>query len=66
MLKFAPIMPAFCLLLLYSYYSNNFAGEIDGSLNPSVLKVMGRCLIFIIFGGVIYVLADKSITMPGS
>ena len=32
MLKFAPIMPAFCLLLLYSYYANNFAGEIDGSL----------------------------------
>ena len=29
------------------------------------IKVTGRCLIFIIFGGVIYVLADKSITMPG-
>jgi len=25
-------MPAFCLLLFYSYYSNNFAGKIDASL----------------------------------
>ena len=32
MLKFAPIMPAFCLLPLYSYYANNFAGKIDASL----------------------------------
>ena len=32
MLKFAAIMPAFCLLLLYSYYANNFAGKIDTSL----------------------------------
>ena len=30
------------------------------------IKVTGRCLIFIIFGGMIYVLADKSITTPGS
>ena len=33
--------------------------------NPSVLRLWGRCLIFIIFGGMIYVLADKSITMHG-
>ena len=33
LLDCAPIMPVFCLLLLYSYYSNNFAGEIDGSLD---------------------------------
>ena len=32
MLKFAPIMPAFCFLLLYSYYANNFAGKIEASL----------------------------------
>ena len=32
MLKFAPIMPAFCLLLLYSYYASNFSGKIDASL----------------------------------
>ena len=32
MLKFAPIMPAFCLLPLYSYYANNFAGKINASL----------------------------------
>jgi len=25
-------MPAFCLLLLYSYYANNFAGKINASL----------------------------------
>ena len=25
-------MPAFCSLLLLSYYSNNFAGKIDASL----------------------------------
>jgi len=35
LLDFSPIMPAFCLLLSYSYYSNNFAGEIDGSLNDN-------------------------------
>ena len=29
------------------------------------IKVTGRCLIFIIFGIVIYVLANKSIMMPG-
>ena len=29
LLKFTPIMPAFCLLLLYSDYSNNFANKID-------------------------------------
>ena len=29
-IKIAPIMPAFCLLLLH--YSNYFAGEIDVSL----------------------------------
>ena len=32
MLKFTPIMPAFCLLLLHSYYANNFASKIDASL----------------------------------
>ena len=32
MLEFAPIMPAFCSLLLPSYYSNNFAGKINASL----------------------------------
>ena len=32
MLKFVPIMPAFCSLLLSSYYSNNFASKIDASL----------------------------------
>ena len=36
-----------------------------GKGNPSVLRLRGRCLIFIIFGGVIYVLADNSITMRG-
>ena len=25
-------LQAFCLLLLYSYYANNFAGKIDASL----------------------------------
>ena len=38
MLKFAPIMPAFCLLLLYSSYANNFARKIDASLE--VLQIM--------------------------
>jgi len=32
LVNFSPILPAFCLLLSYSYYSNNFAGEIDGPL----------------------------------
>jgi len=36
LLDFSPIMPAFCLLLLYSYYSNNFAGKIDASLAFSI------------------------------
>ena len=29
---FAPIMLAFCFLLLPSYYATNFAGKIDASL----------------------------------
>ena len=37
--KVAPTMPAFCLLLLYSYYSNNFAGEIDASLDLTCLMI---------------------------
>ena len=32
MLKFAPIMPAFCSLRFPSHYSKNFAGKIDASL----------------------------------
>ena len=32
LLEFCPIMLAICLLLYSSYYSNNFAGEIDRSL----------------------------------
>ena len=32
MLKFTPIMPAFCSSLLPSYYPNNFARKIDPSL----------------------------------
>ena len=32
LLKFAPIMPASCSLLLPSYYSNNFSGKINASL----------------------------------
>ena len=32
LLMFAPILPAFCSLLLPSYYSNNFVGKIDASL----------------------------------
>ena len=30
--KIAPIMPAFCSLLLPTHYAKNFAGKIDGSL----------------------------------
>ena len=33
LVDFPPIMPAFCLLLYSSYYSNNFAGIIDWSLS---------------------------------
>ena len=33
LLDFAPIMPAFCSLLLPSDYSNNFARKIDASLD---------------------------------
>ena len=32
LLKFAPIMPAFCSLLFYSYYAKIYAGKIDLSL----------------------------------
>ena len=32
LLKFAPIMPAFCSLLLVSYFSKNYAGKIGTSL----------------------------------
>ena len=32
LLKFAPIMPAFCLLPLYSYDANNFASKIEAYL----------------------------------
>ena len=32
-------MPAFCLLLLHSYYSKYFAGEIDVSLHIEKLNV---------------------------
>ena len=31
-----------------------------GKRNPAVLRLRGRHLTFIIFGGVIYILADKS------
>ena len=31
--KIAPIMPAFCSLLLPIHYAKNFASEIDGSLS---------------------------------
>ena len=37
LLKFAPIIPAFCSLLLPSY-SNIFAGKIDVSLHTLLLK----------------------------
>ena len=30
--KFAPTMPAFCSLLLLSYFSKNYAGKISSSL----------------------------------
>ena len=33
MLKFAPIMPAFCALLLCPHYSKNYASKIDTSLH---------------------------------
>ena len=33
LLKFAPIMPAFCSLLLPSNVSKNYAGKIDTSLH---------------------------------
>ena len=36
LLKFAPIMLAFCSLRLPSYYSNNFADKIDASLSTSI------------------------------
>ena len=32
LLKFAPIMPAFCSLLLPSYFSKNYSGKIGASL----------------------------------
>ena len=32
LLKFAPIMPAFCSLLFHSYYAKIYAGKIDLSL----------------------------------
>ena len=32
LLEFAPIMPAFCSLLLPSYFSKNYAGKIGASL----------------------------------
>ena len=32
LLKFAPIMPAFCSLLFHSYYVKIYAGKIDLSL----------------------------------
>ena len=37
LLKFAPIMPTFCSLLLPSYYSNNinFVSKIDASLTTN-------------------------------
>ena len=38
MLKFAPIMPAFCSLLLPSYFSKNYAGKIGASLS-AILSV---------------------------
>ena len=39
MLKFAPIM---LLLLLYSYYANNFASKIDASLVTEVMSNQGN------------------------
>ena len=41
---FAPILPAFCSLLLPTYYSNYFASEINGPLAISYSgKVMLTC-----------------------
>ena len=36
LLKLAPIMPAFFLSLLYSYYSNYFTGKINWSLTAGL------------------------------
>ena len=41
MLEFAPIMPAFCSLLLPSYFSKNYAGKIGASLVASLLIIDG-------------------------
>ena len=46
LVNFSPILPAFCLLLSYSYYSNNFAGEIDGSLIASYTFIASVITVF--------------------
>jgi len=47
-------MPAFCLLLLYSYYSNNFAGKINASLlGSSAGKAMDSWTLVLKVGGLI-------------
>ena len=51
MLKYALIMPAFCSLLLPSYYSNNFVDNFNASLIISVL-------IILLFDDYIYVVAN--------
>ena len=38
LLEFAPIMPAFCSLLLASYFSKNYASKIGASLNEAQQK----------------------------
>jgi len=43
LLDFSTIMPAFCLLLYSSCYSNNFAGIIDWSLVLMVCSLIYRC-----------------------
>ena len=39
--KIVPIMPAFCSLLLSSYFSKKFAGKIDVSLAMTNLQLLG-------------------------
>ena len=48
--KFAPIMPAFCSLLLPTHYAKNFAGKIDGSLALAIVS-RSQTLFFLLCGG---------------
>ena len=44
LLEFAPIMPAFCSLLLPSYFSKNYAGKIGASLVAFSAPVYTVCV----------------------